>query len=91
MFWGSFKGSFKGPCPISDKDWDKIKFANCCKKKDPVLENVLSKRPSLILMQDNAPANSLAESNGVDIRQSESRVKSVYCKNLQNELYVYSS
>ncbi|KAI1004975.1 hypothetical protein K3495_g3238 [Podosphaera aphanis] len=55
MFWGCFAGSQKGPCIFWDKYWGKINAESYCDKIAPVIESMLSDRPWLSLMQDNAP------------------------------------
>ena len=55
MFWGCFAGSMKGPCIFWDKDWGKINAENYCEQIVPVIESMLSERPWLSLVQDNAP------------------------------------
>lgn len=50
-------GPFKGHCLVWEKYWDSIKFAKDCQKIVPIIDGVFSERPSLLLMQDNAPAH----------------------------------
>lgn len=61
MFWGCFAGSRKGPCLLWEKDWGKLNSESYCERIVPLIEQEVSERSWLILMQDNAPPHSASQ------------------------------
>lgn len=57
MFWGSFTGSEKGPCLFWEKEWKSIDSQKYCEKIVPLIDGMVSLRPWISVMQDNAPAH----------------------------------
>ncbi|KAI1003685.1 hypothetical protein K3495_g4523 [Podosphaera aphanis] len=55
MFWGSFAGSEKGPCLLWEKDiWGSMNLENYCEKIIPLIDDVISQKPWLAVMQDDS-------------------------------------
>ena len=57
MFWGSFAGSEKGPSLFWEKEWKTIDSEKYCSKILPLIDGMVSMRPWLFGMQNNAPAH----------------------------------
>ena len=57
MFWGSFAGSEKGPSLFWEKELKTIDSEKYCSKIVPLIDGMVSMRPWLFVMQDNAPAH----------------------------------
>ena len=60
MFWGCFAGPEKGPCLFWEKEWGSINSQKYCEKIVPLIDGMVSMRPWLSVMQDNAPAHTAA-------------------------------
>ena len=60
MFWGCFAGSEKSPCLFWKREWKSIDSQEYCEKIVPLIDGMVSMRPWLSLMQDNAPARKVA-------------------------------
>lgn len=60
MFWGCFAGPEKGPCLFWEKERDSIDSENCCQKIVPLFDGMVSMRPWISVMQDNAPPHAAA-------------------------------
>lgn len=60
MFWGCFAGPEKGPCLFWEKEWGSIDSENYCQKIVPLIDGMVSMRPWLSVMQDNAPPHAAA-------------------------------
>lgn len=60
MFWGSFFGREKGPSLFWEKEWKSITAVGYCKRIVPLIHGMVSLRPDLHVMQDNAPSHSAA-------------------------------
>ena len=60
MFWGSFFGSEKGPCLFWEKEWGSITAERYSQRIVPLIHGMVSMRPDLVVMQDNAPSHSAA-------------------------------
>ena len=58
MFWGSFIGFEKGPKLVWEKSWGTIDSEQYCKRIVPLIADEVSRRPGMLLMQDNAPPHS---------------------------------
>ena len=58
MFWGFFVGCEKGPCLIWEKEWGSIDSEGYCQKTVPLIDGMVSMRPWVTVMQDNAPGHS---------------------------------
>ena len=58
MFWGSFVGCEKGPCLFWEKEWGSIDSEGHCQKIVPLIDGMVSMRPWVTVMQDNAPGHS---------------------------------
>lgn len=61
MFWGCFAGSVKGPCLTWEKDWGRVNAQTYCERVVPLIHSMISERPGLLLMQDNAPPHVAAQ------------------------------
>jgi len=60
MFWGCISGLGKGPGTFWEKDWGTISSQSYCEHIVPILEDYI-RRTGRILMQDNAPGHTSAE------------------------------
>ncbi|CCU81284.1 transposable element tc3 transposase [Blumeria hordei DH14] len=60
MFWGCFAGPEKGPCLFREKEWGSINSQKYCEKIVPLIDGMVSMRPWLSVMQDNASAHAIA-------------------------------
>ena len=58
MFWGSFVGFEKGPRLFWEKSSGIIDSEQYCKRIVPLIADEVSRRPGMLLMQDNAPPHS---------------------------------
>ena len=55
MFWGSFVGFEKGPKLFWEKIGGTIDSEQYCKRAVPKIADEDSRRPRMLLMQENAP------------------------------------
>ncbi|KAI0994037.1 hypothetical protein K3495_g14146 [Podosphaera aphanis] len=55
MFWGSFTGKEEGPCLFWEKEWGSITSDSYCQRIVPLIDGMVSMRPWISVMQDNAP------------------------------------
>ena len=60
MFWGCFAGPEKGPCLYWEKEWGSIDSETYYQKIVPLIDGMVSMRPWLSVMQDNAPPHAAA-------------------------------
>ena len=61
MLWGSFAGSEKGPCLFCEKEWGNIDSEGYCQRIVPLIHGMVSLRPGLSIMQENAPVHKSAK------------------------------
>ncbi|KAI1003683.1 hypothetical protein K3495_g4524 [Podosphaera aphanis] len=64
MFWGSFAGSQKGPCLFWQKNWGPVNPEKYCEKIIPLIDDMISKTPWLLVMQDSTQFYSVTDNNG---------------------------
>ncbi|KAI0994665.1 hypothetical protein K3495_g13516 [Podosphaera aphanis] len=55
MFWGSFTGKKEGPCLFWEKEWGSITSDSYCQRIVTLIDGMVSMRPWISVMQDNAP------------------------------------
>lgn len=72
MFWGSFAGSEKGLCLFWEKEVGNIDSEGYCQRIVPLIHEMISLRPGLFVMQDNAPAHTSAKTTE-DLRERHIR------------------
>ena len=63
MFWGSFVGIEEVPCLFWEKEGGSISSESYSQRIVPPIDGMVTMRPWLSVMQDNAPAHSSAETN----------------------------
>ena len=57
MFWRSFAGLEKGPRLFWEKEWGNVDSEGYCQRIVPLIHGMVSLRPGLSVMQDNASAH----------------------------------
>ena len=60
MFWGCFAGPEKDPCLFWEKERGSINSQNYCEEIVPLIDGLVSMRPWLSVMQDNASSHTAA-------------------------------
>ncbi|KAI0998401.1 hypothetical protein K3495_g9794 [Podosphaera aphanis] len=60
MFWGSFAGIEEGPWLFWEKEWGSITSESYSQRIVPLIDGMVSMRPWVSVMQDNAPSHSAA-------------------------------
>ncbi|KAI0993491.1 hypothetical protein K3495_g14693 [Podosphaera aphanis] len=58
MFWGSFAGIEEGPCLFWEKKWGSITSESYSQRIVPLIDGMVTMRPWVSVMQDNAPSYS---------------------------------
>ncbi|KAI1005331.1 hypothetical protein K3495_g2884 [Podosphaera aphanis] len=57
MFLGSFTGKEEAPCLFGEKEWRSITSDSYCQRIVPLIDDMVSMRPWISVMQDNAPSH----------------------------------
>ncbi|KAI0993403.1 hypothetical protein K3495_g14781 [Podosphaera aphanis] len=60
MFWGSFAGIEEGPWLFWEKEWGSITSESYSQRLVPLIDGMVTMRPWVSVMQDNAPSHSAA-------------------------------
>ena len=60
MFWGSFAGIEEGPCLFWEKEWGSISSESYSQRIVLLIDGMVTMRPWVSVMQDNAPSHSAA-------------------------------
>ncbi|VDB94937.1 Bgt-51142 [Blumeria graminis f. sp. tritici] len=60
MFWSCFVGPENSLCLLWEKEWESINSQKYCEKIVPLIDGMVSMRPWLSVMQDNAPTHTAA-------------------------------